>query len=284
MSINDNKPTYGTVPAVTVDSGTTKGSRRGVVVGLAAAACFLLGVAAANVVPTQGLRGKALYAKYYDNEDGIDNISVGDVPDGGCVGGPCGAGGASVKPAPATPPVKPVPGVPGVPGVGGDGNVSPPTPPAPPATPATPTTTGPVVQTGDKPITIGGPTQTDPWCCQTFGMCPTGYQRSGNVNANTVCCKDYSHGISINSDMPYCPTTSPFGPIATPTIGSIPTPHTETGLGPIETGNPNGIFGPSDSVFGPSKSPFGPQGFGGRGMGMGGPGAITTPSYKNEGY
>ena len=85
--INDNKPTYGTVPAVTVDSGTTKGSRRGVVVGLAAAACFLLGVAAANVVPTQGLRGTALYAKYYDNEDGIDNISVGDVPDGGCVGG-----------------------------------------------------------------------------------------------------------------------------------------------------------------------------------------------------
>ena len=39
------------------------------------------------------------------------------------------------------------------------------------------------------------------------------------------------------------------------------------------------------SVFGPSKSPFGPDGFdGGMGMGMGGPGAITTPSYKNEGY
>ena len=93
--INDNKPTYGTVPAA---SGATKGSRRGVVVGLAAAACFLLGVAAANVVPTQGLRGTALYAKYYDNEDGIDNISVGDVPDGGCVGGPCGAGGAYREP------------------------------------------------------------------------------------------------------------------------------------------------------------------------------------------
>ena len=73
--------------------------------------------------------------------------------------------------------------------------------------------------------------------------------------------------------MPYCPTANPIGPIATPKIG------------PIETGNPNGIFGPSDSVFGPSKSPFGPDGFdGGMGMGMGGPGAITTPSYKNEGY
>ena len=32
MSLNDNKPTYGTVPAV--DSGATKGSRRGLVVGL----------------------------------------------------------------------------------------------------------------------------------------------------------------------------------------------------------------------------------------------------------
>ena len=38
MSLNEeNKPTYGTVP---VGSGTTKGSRRGVVVALAAAACF----------------------------------------------------------------------------------------------------------------------------------------------------------------------------------------------------------------------------------------------------
>ena len=34
MSLNDNKPTYGTVPAVAVDSAATKGSRRGVVVGL----------------------------------------------------------------------------------------------------------------------------------------------------------------------------------------------------------------------------------------------------------
>ena len=87
MSLND-KPTYGTEPAVA--SGATKGSRRNLVVGLvrprarksihgafmstesssrarrhrrdvcssqAAAACFALGVAAANVVPTQGLRG-----------------------------------------------------------------------------------------------------------------------------------------------------------------------------------------------------------------------------------
>ena len=64
----------------------------------------------------------------------------------------------------------------------------------------------------------------------------------------------------------------------TPKVGPIPTPHTETGLGPIETGNPNGIFGPSDSVFGPSKSPFGPQGFD---SGMSFPGmpdsAETTP-------
>ena len=141
-------------------------------------------------------------------------------------------------------------------------------PPTPPATPATPTPATPAASN----------------CCQTLGSCPEGYQSSGTVVPNTACCKDLSQGISISSDMPYCPTTSPFGPIATPTIGSIPTPHTETGLGPIETGNPNGIFGPSDSVFGPSKSPFGPQGFGGRGMGMGGPGAITTPSYKNEGY
>ena len=115
------------------------------------------------------------------------------------------------------------------------------------------------------------------------------------MNANTVCCKDYSHGISINSDMPYCPTTpanDPFtnpgwtmgdgiGPITTPKIGPIPTPHTETGLGPIETGNPNGIFGPSDSVFGPSKSPFGPQGFPGMPDS-----ATSTPGggYKNNGY
>ena len=42
MSLNEkSKPTYGTAPAV--DSGATKGSRRGVVVGLAAAACFTLG-------------------------------------------------------------------------------------------------------------------------------------------------------------------------------------------------------------------------------------------------
>ena len=88
--------------------------------------------------------------------------------------------------------------------------------------------------------------------------------------------------------MPYCPTTGDgIGPITTPKIGPIPTPHTETGLGPIETGNPNGIFGPSDSVFGPSKSPFGPQGFD---SGMSFPGmpdsAETTPGggYKNNGY
>ena len=279
--INDNKPTYGTVPAVTVDSGTTKGSRRDVVVGLAAAACFLLGVAAANVIPTQGLRGTALYAKYYNNEDGIDNISVGDVTDGGCVGGPCGAGGASVKPAPATPPVKPVPGVPGVPGVGGDGNVSPPTPPA---TPATPTPATPAASS----------------CCQVFGACPAGYLSSGNVNANSVCCKDYSHGININSDMPYCPTTpadspfpnpdwtmgDPIGPITTPKVGPIPTPDTETGLGPIQTGNPNGMF-EGGSVFGKSGSPFGSKGFDG---GMSFPGmpdsAASTPGggYKNNGY
>jgi hypothetical protein len=258
MSLN-NKPTYGTVPAVVADSGTTKGSRRGVIVALAAAACFLLGVAAANVGPTQGLRGTALYYKdnsiNVDNEGKVNNIKTGDVPAGSVIGL-----GPGVKPAPATPPVKPVPGVPGVPGVGGDGNVSPPTLPAPPATPATPTT--------------GGPTQTDPWCCQTFGMCPTGYQRSGNVNANTVCCKDYSHGISINSDMPYCPTTPANDPFPNPNwtmgdgIGPITTPHEETGLGPIETGNPNGMD----------------MGNMGMGMGMGGPGAIKTPSYKDEGY
>ena len=93
----------------------------------------------------------------------------------------------------------------------------------------------------------------------------------------------FSRNLSIfaGSDNPlhYCPTTGDgIGPITTPKIGPIPTPHTETGLGPIETGNPNGIFGPSDSVFGPSKSPFGPQGFD---SGMSFPGmpdsAETTP-------
>ena len=140
----------------------------------------------------------ALYVKdtsiHVDNAGKKNNIVTGDVPAGSVIGlGP----GVSTKPAPATPPVKPIPGVPGVPGVGGDGNVSPPTPPAPPATPAT-------------------PTQTDPWCCQTFGMCPAGYLSSGNVNANSVCCKDYSHGISINSDMPYCPTTPANDPFPNP--------------------------------------------------------------------
>ena len=99
-----------------------------------------------------------------------------------------------------------------------------------PIGPITPTTEnlGPIVQTGDKPITIGGPK-----------------------------------------------------------IGAIKTPDTQTNLGPIQTGNPNGIFGPSDSVFGPSKSPFGPEGFGG---GMSFPGmpdsAASTPGggYKNNGY
>ena len=39
------------------------------------------------------------------------------------------------------------------------------------------------------------------------------------------------------------------------------------------------------SVFGQSGSPFGSEGFGGgMSMGMGGPGAIKTPSYKDEGY
>ena len=48
MSLNEeNKPTYGTAPVV--DSGATKGSRRGVVVALAAAACFTLGFAVASV-------------------------------------------------------------------------------------------------------------------------------------------------------------------------------------------------------------------------------------------
>ena len=76
--------------------------------------------------------------------------------------------------------------------------------------------------------------------------------------------------------MPYCPTTSPFGPIATPTIGSIPTPHTETGLGPIETGNPNGMG-------------MGPGGFPGMGMGpsfpdMPGAGGEHVGGYKTHGY
>ena len=108
-----------------------------------------------------------------------------------------------------------------------------------------------------------------------MGSCPEGYQSSGTVVPNTACCKDLSNGISISSDMPYCPTANPIGPIATPKIG------------PIETGNPNGIFGPSDSVFGPSKSPFGPQGFD---SGMSFPGmpdsAASTPGggYKNNGY
>ena len=64
------------------------------------------------------------------------------------------------------------------------------------------------------------------------------------------------------------PTANPIGPIATPKIG------------PIETGNPNGIFGPSGSVFGP-------DGFDG---GMSFPGmpdsAASTPGggYKTNGY
>lgn len=77
----------------------------------AAAVCFALGVAAANVVPTQGLRGAALYRKdtstVWNNEDGVDNISGGDVKAGGCVGGGCGDSGFT-KPAP------PVAGVAGV--------------------------------------------------------------------------------------------------------------------------------------------------------------------------
>ena len=95
MSLNENKPTYGTVEA----AGATKDSRRGVVVGLvrprarksihgafmstesshrarrhrrdvfasqAAAACFTLGFAVASVGPsaTQGLRGTALYHRH----------------------------------------------------------------------------------------------------------------------------------------------------------------------------------------------------------------------------
>ena len=122
MSLNENKPTYGTVPA---DSGATKGSRRGVVVGLvrprarksihgafmstesshrarrhrrdvfasqAAAACFTLGFAVASVGPsaTQGLRGTAFYVKdnsiTVDNEGKDNNIVTGDVPAGSVVG------------------------------------------------------------------------------------------------------------------------------------------------------------------------------------------------------
>ena len=89
----------------------------------------------------------------------------------------------------------------------------------------------------------------------------------GNWDANQICCKDLSKGVSISNDIPTCPTTpanDPFpnpnwttgdgiGPITTPKIGPIPTPHTET----------NGIFGPSGSVFGQSGSPFGQGGFNG---------------------
>ena len=228
----------------------------------AAAACFALGFAAASVGPTQGLRCTALYTKdestTYDNAGKKNNIVMGDVPPGSVVGL-----GPAVKPAPATPPVKPVPGVPGVPGVGGDGNVSPPTPPAPPATPATPTT--------------GGPTQTDPWCCQTFGMCPAGYQRSGNVNANTVCCKDYSHGVSINSDMPYCPTTPADSPFPNPdwTMGDGIGPITTPKIGPIETGNPNGM--------GMDMGNMGMD-MGNMGMDMGRGAGEHVGGYKTHGY
>jgi len=87
-----------------------------------------------------------------------------------------------------------------------------------------------------------------------------------------------------------------IGPITTPKIGPIPTPHTET----------NGIFGPSGSPFGPSKSPFGSEGFnsgmgtgfpftGGdsigwgnpavnTGAGMTGPGGEHVGGYKTHGY
>ena len=260
-------------------------------------ACFAIGFAAASVGPTRGLRGTALYVKdestVWNNEGKKDNVNVGDVPAGGCVGGGCGDGTA--------PPVKPVAGVAGVPGEGD--NVS---KPAPPATPATPTPATPAASN----------------CCQVFGSCPAGYKPSGNVNANSACCKDWSLGISINSGMPTCPTTpandpfpnpdwtmgDPIGPITPdtenlgpivqtgdkpitiggPKIGAIKTPDTQTNLGPIQTGNPNGMFN-GESVFGQSGSPFGPNGFdGGMGMGMGmdmgGPGPIKTPSYKNMGY
>ena len=111
-------------------------------------------------------------------------------------------------------------------------------------------------------------------------MCPAGYQRSGNVNANTVCCKDYSHGISINSDMPMCPTTpandpfpnpdwtmgDPIGPI-TPTTENLG-PIVQTGDKPITIGGPTigGIKTPhteTNGIFGPSGSPFGQGGFNG---------------------
>ena len=119
MSLNENKPTYGTVEA----AGATKGSRRGGVVGLvrprarksihgafmstesshrarrhrrdvfasqAAAACFAIGFAAASVGPTQGLRGTALYVKdktiVVNNEGKKNNIVTGDVPAGSVVG------------------------------------------------------------------------------------------------------------------------------------------------------------------------------------------------------
>ena len=80
--------------------------------------------------------------------------------------------------------------------------------------------------------------------------------------------------------MPYCPTTptDPFtnpnwtpgdgiGPITTPKIGPIPTPHTETG---------------------PSESPFGPNGIGPLGPSFPGmpDSAASTPGggYKTHGY
>ena len=121
MSLNENKPTYGTAPVVEENSGT-KGSRRGLVVGL--------------VRPR--VRGTFLP-------------------------------GGSYKPAPA---VKPVAGVAGVPGLGDA------TPPTPPAKPATPETLGPIVQTGDKPITIGGPTHGVPHSHKTTpggGVAAQGY-------------------------------------------------------------------------------------------------------------
>ena len=107
-----------------------------------------------------------------------------------------------------------------------------------PIGPITPTTEnlGPIVQTGDKPITIGGPK-----------------------------------------------------------IGAIKTPDTQTNLGPIQTGNPNGMFN-GESVFGPGGfnggKPLMPDmGPGsqfansfGQGFPFTGPGAIKTPSYKEEGY
>ena len=44
----------------------------------------------------------------------------------------------------------------------------------------------------------------DAWCCQVSGGCPARYKSSGTVNANSVCCKDYSKGVSIHSGMPHC--------------------------------------------------------------------------------